>query len=41
MKAVIVTKDKRFKETGKVSPGPGDYGEGKNWNKRTFNVLFE
>jgi hypothetical protein len=41
MRKVIVNKESRFKEKKKEIPGPGAYGEGANWNKRTFNVLFE
>ena len=41
IRAVIVSKDKRFKELKPIAPGPGHYSEAQNWNKKTYNVLFE
>ena len=40
-KAVVVSKDKRFKDIRANAPGPGHYDETQNWNKKTYNVLFE
>ena len=42
-KAVIVSKDTRFKEKleNLAVPGPGAYSDLPNWNRKTFNVLFE
>lgn len=36
-----ISKEKRFKDNKNALPGPGTYQDQANWNRKTFNILFE